>query len=77
MIAAVQLKRYMAGAQVFRVVVSKLGYRYEPGPVILFEVHRNSVVRFYCTALSLSLTVNLKVESGEKSLFYAEEVAEQ
>ena len=77
MIAAVQLERRMASAQVLRVVVSKFGHWYEPGLVILLKVHKSLEVCLYRTILSLSLTVNLKVESGKKPPFNAEKVAEQ
>ena len=77
MIAGVPLKKRMAVAQVFRVVVSKLGYREELGLVILLEVHKGLEIRFHCIVLLLSLTVSLRVESGRKPPFNAKEVAEQ
>ena len=67
----------MAGAQVFCIVISKLGHQLEPGPVILLKVHKGSKVRFYGAVLLLNLTVGLKVKRNRKPPFNAKKVAEQ
>ena len=77
MIAAVQLKRHMAGAQVLCVIISKLGHWYELGPVILLEIYEGSEVCFHGALLLLSLAVSLREKSGRKPPFNAEEVAAQ
>ena len=45
--------------------------------MILLEVYEGSEVRFHSAVLLLSLTVSLRVKSGKKPSFNAEEVAEQ
>ena len=75
MIAAVQLKRRVTGARVLRIVISKLGYRQEPSPVILLKVDKGSEIRLHGAVLPLGLLVCLQMEGGRELLLDAEEVA--
>ena len=76
MVAAVQLERSVAGACIFGIVISKLGHRQEPGPIILFEIDKGLKVSLHGAVLPLRLAVGLGVENGGKPLFDAKKVAE-
>ena len=65
----------MAGASILGIVVSELRYEKKPCLIILLEVDKGLEVGFHCTILSLNLAVHLRVEGGEESPFYAEEIA--
>ena len=69
MIAAVQLKRRVAGARIFCIVIHKLSHWQEPGPIILLEIDEGSKVGLHGTVLPLRLTVSLRIESGGKPMF--------
>ena len=75
MISAIELEKYVAGAGIFDIVVSKLHYKKKPCPIILLEVDKDSEIGFYYTILSLSLAIRLRVESGRESPLDAEEIA--
>lgn len=59
---AIRLKRYVAGASVFRINISKFGHYKKLSPMILFEIDKNFEISVYITVLSFSLTINLKME---------------
>ena len=75
MVSAIELKRRVTGACILGIVISKLSHRKKLFPVILFKVDKGSKVNFYCTISSLGLAVCLKMESSEKPLLDAKEIA--
>ena len=75
MISAIELERYIAGTDIFSVVVDKLRHGKKPYPIILLEVDKGSEVDFHYTVLPFSLTICLWVEGGEEFLLDAEEIA--
>ena len=77
MVAAVQLKRSVTGAGIFRIVIGEFSHRKESCPVVLLEVDKGSEVSFYGAVLPLGLTICLRVEGGGKLAFDAKEVAKQ
>ena len=77
MIAAVQLKRYVAGAGVFCIIIGKFSYWKEPCPLITLKVDENSKIAFYCTILPFGLGVSLRLEGYGKSPFDFEEVTKR
>lgn len=70
-IAAVQLRRYVAGIGVFCIIIDKFSYWKKPYQVILLEVDKNLDVGFYFTVLSFSLIISLRIKGGKKFLFDA------
>ena len=75
MILVIGLKKYVANASIFGIVISKLHYRKKLCLVILFKVKKNLKVDFYYTILPLSLTVCLQIESNGKFLLDIKEIA--
>ena len=73
MIFAIELKRHVAGASIFGIIIGKFCHKKNPCLVILFEIDEGSKVGFYCTILCFGLTVYLWVEGGGKSLLDAME----
>lgn len=59
MVSAIQLKRYMANAYIFDIVISKLDYKQEPSIVILLKVNKSSKIDLSSTILLLHLAVCL------------------
>ena len=74
MISAIELERCVVGAGIFGVVVDKIRHGKKPCSIILLEVGKGSEVSFYYTILLLYLVVCLRVKSGGKFLFDAEEI---
>ena len=62
MVAAVQLKKNVAGVYIFGIVISKLGHRQEPGPIVLFEINKGLEVGIHGAVLPLCLAVRLQVK---------------
>ena len=77
MIAAVQLKKCVAGAGVFCIIISKFRHQKKSCPVVLFEVDKGSEVDFYRAVLPLGLAVSLRVKDGGEFLFNAKKVEKQ
>ena len=75
MISAIELEKYVAGAGILGIVVSKLRHGKKPCPIILLEVDKGSEVGFHRTILPLNLAVRLRVEGGGESPLDAEEIA--
>ena len=77
LVAAVQLKRSVAGTSILRVVVCKLRHRQEPCLVILLPIHEGMEVCFHHAVLSFHLPVCLRVERGGEPSLDAKEVTER
>ena len=77
MIAVIQLKKHIAGAYIFGVVISNFNYYWELGPIVLLEVDKDLEVSFYDTILLFGLAVNLQIKSDKKSTFYGKKVAKR
>ena len=76
MVLAVQLKRLIAGACIFSIIISKLTNWQKLCLVILFKVDKSSKVSFYYTVLTFGLAIYLGIKDYEKSLFNSKEVSE-
>ena len=59
MIFAVEFKRHIADANIFKIIIGKFYYKKKPWPIILFEINKSSKIGFYCIILPFSLTVCL------------------
>ena len=69
MIFAIELKRCIANAGIFGIVISKLCHEIKLYSIILFKVDKGLEVSFYYIILLFDLTICLWVESnGEFSL---------
>lgn len=58
-IAAVQLKKRVASASIFGIVICKFSYWQELGLIILFKIDENLKVSHYSTILPLGLAICL------------------
>lgn len=70
-VAVVQLKRCVADAGIFRIIIAKFSYWKKLCPVVLLKVDKSSKVSFYYFDLPLGLTVSLKMKSIRESLLNA------
>ena len=77
MVAVVQLKRCIAGASIFRIIIGKFSYWKGSYLVVLLKVDKDLEVGFHYAISPLCLAINLRVEGGEESLFDAKEVAKR
>ena len=77
MVAVVQLKGCVAGAGIFRIIISKFSHQKEPCSVVLLEINEGTKVGFHCAVLPLGLAVNLRIEGCGKSPFNSEKVTKQ
>ena len=59
MISAIELKKYVVGAGIFDIVVSKLHHGKKLCLIILLKLDKNSKVCFHHTILPLNLAVCL------------------
>ena len=59
MISIIEFKRYVAGTNIFNIVVDKLSYKKKSCPIILFEIDKNQNVNLYYAILSLDLAIRL------------------
>ena len=75
MIAVDEVKKPVANASIFGIIISEFCHKKKPCPVILFEIDESSKVGFYCIILPFGLTFYLKVENGKKFLLDVEKVA--
>ncbi len=62
--AAVQLKRGVAGARVFRIVIGEFRHQQQPSPVVLLIVDEGPKIDLYRTVLPLRLAICLRVEGS-------------
>ena len=77
MVAAVQLKGCVAGASVFRIIISEFSHRKESCLVVLLEGDKGTEVGFHRAVLPLDLAVSLRVEGCGKAPFDSEEVTKR
>ena len=66
MISAIELKKRVAGARIFGIIIGKLYHRQKPCPVLLLEVDKGPKISFNCAILPFNPAVRLKVEYGEE-----------
>ena len=59
MIFGIELKRYMAGADIFGIIVSQLHHKKKPYLIILFKVDKDLKVSFHYAILPFGLTIQL------------------
>lgn len=59
MIAAVELKRYMASIYIFYIIIYKFDCKQKPYQVIILLINKNTKIRIYYIVLSLDLVVHL------------------
>ena len=67
----------MARTSILGVVICKLGYGYEPSPIVLFEIDKGTKINLYSTILVFCLAINLRIQSRREPLFDVEEVKKQ
>ena len=58
-ISIVELKKRVASASIFTIIVSKLYYKKKPYLIILLKVNKGLKINFYCIILPLNLAVYL------------------
>ena len=75
MISAIKLKKRMAGASVFGIIVNKLYYGKKLCLIILLKIDKNLEIGFYCTILPLNLATHLQVESDKEFLLNTKRIA--
>ena len=68
MIFAIELKKCVADAGVFGVIVGKLCYGKKPCSIIMLKVHKGLKIGFYRTILLFGLPIHLGVKSGGEFL---------
>ncbi len=64
----------MTSTSIFYIIVSKYSHKKESGPIVLFIIDKNLEIGLYCTILSLSLAISLRVKNSEKPLLDPKEV---
>ena len=74
MIFIVELKRRVANASMFGIIIDNFCYRKKPCLVILFEIDKGSKINFHYTILPFGLIVHLWVEGAEESLLNVKEI---
>ena len=75
MISVIELKKCVAGAGIFGIVVGKLHHGKKSYSIILLEVDKNLEVGFHRTILPFNLAVRLRIEGGGEFPLDAEEIA--
>ena len=75
MIFAIELEKYVAGASIFDIVISKLCHKKKSCLIILLKVDKSSEVSFYYTILSLSFAVCLWIKGGREFLLDVKKIA--
>lgn len=74
MIAIVELKKHIAIACIFSIIVSKFNHKKELNLIILLVVNKVPEVGFYYMILSLIFAVNLRIKGGKEFLLNFEEI---
>ena len=74
MISAIKLKKCVAAASIFSVVVSKFHHRKKSCPIILLEIDKGLEIGFHRIILPLCLAVRLRVESNGESPLNTKEI---
>lgn len=64
----------MTGIDIFRIIVSKFSYRKELGQIIWFVINERSEISLHYTVFSLSLAINLRINSSEELLLNFQEM---
>lgn len=77
MVSAVQLERYVTGADILSIIICKFGHGQKPCPVVLLKIDEYSKICLYRAILSFDLAVTLRVKGGRESPLNAKEVAQQ
>ena len=75
MISAIELKKCVANASNFGIIVGKICYEKKSCLLILLKIDKSLEVGFYYTILFFDLTICLWVEDGGESPLDAEEIA--
>lgn len=70
-VVVLQLKRCIANASVFYIIIGKVSYWKKFCLIILLKIDKGLEVDFYHAILSPSLTVSLKVEGNREFLLNA------
>ena len=64
MISVVELKKCVAGASIFDIIISKLCHGKKICPIILLKFDKNLEVDFYCTIQPFSLAICLQIKGN-------------
>ena len=62
----VELKKRIAGARIFDIIIGKFYYKKRLCPIIIFKVDKDPKIDFYYTILLFDLTVYIWVEDIRK-----------
>ena len=71
MIFVIKLKRHIANASIFGIIVNKFCHRKKLYPIILLKVDKNSEINFHHTDPPFSLAVRLQIKGNGKFLLNA------
>ena len=69
MISIIELEKYIAGTNIFGIVIGKFYYKKKLCTIILLKVYKNFQVGFYYIILPYGLAVRILVKSGKEFLF--------
>ena len=64
MICAIELKKRVAGASIFSIIISKLCHKKKSCLIILFKVEKSPKVCLYYAILSFGLVICLRIKSN-------------
>ena len=59
MISAIKLKKYIASAGIFGIIITKLCHGKKPYPIILLKINKGLEIGFYYAILLFGLTICL------------------
>ena len=74
MISTVELKKYIASASIFCIIIGEFCHKKKLYLVILFEINKGSKVSFHCNILPFGLTIRLWVKGDRKSPLNTKEI---
>lgn len=74
MVVIIKLKKRVASACIFGVIIGKLSYQKEYSLIILLIIDTNSEVNFYYNILFLGLIISLRVVNSKKFLLNPKKV---
>ena len=64
MIFILELKKYVASASIFNIIISKFYYKKKLYLIILFKIDKSLKISFYYTILSFDLAIYFKIEGN-------------
>lgn len=74
MIAAIELKKRVAGICIFSVIIRKFRPTQGPGPIVLLAIVKSTQINFYRSILLFGFAVRLQIECSQKLLLNAKKM---